>query len=83
MMDSEKDDSKMNSSASSFRESGATNNSPSKSPNKYVDKVNIVPEEEAFDHKSESQGGAVGEENEDQFSENESNYEVKVKMQEI
>jgi hypothetical protein len=82
-MDSEKDDSKMNSSASSFRESVVTNNSPSKSPNKYLNKVNIVPEEEAFDNKSESQGGAVGEEVEDQFSENESNYEVKVKMQEM
>jgi hypothetical protein len=84
-MDSEKDDLKMNSSGNSFNKSGGLNMSPvsKRETNKYVEKTNIVHEEDAMEAKSNEVSqhhSRVMDENEDQFSENESTYEVKVKM---
>jgi hypothetical protein len=85
-MDSEKDDSKMDSSGNSFNSSGIHNMSPNskKETNKYVQNTNIVHEEDAMEAKSNeiSHHSRVMDENEDQFSENESTYEVKIKMME-
>jgi hypothetical protein len=85
-MDSEKDDSKMDSSGNSFNSSGIHNMSPNskKETNKYVQNTNIVHEEDAMEAKSNeiSHHSRIMDENEDQFSENESTYELKKKMME-